>query len=81
MDIRWDYEKVSNVTGKRQKAAQLRWFIQNFGIQPPCDALGVIMNDSTYDALLKKQCGILQISEPDKRSNKPRLRTDPDVSY
>ena len=74
MNTRWGNDKVSNVTGKRQKAAQLRWFEKNFGIQPPHDASGVIMNDSTYDALLKKRCGILHTDKPDKSPSRPKLR-------
>lgn len=74
MDIRWNYDKISSVTGKRQKAAQLRWFEQNFGVKPPYDASGVIMNDSTYDALLKKQCGILHVAKPEPLRVKPKLR-------
>ena len=74
MRARWNRFKIFSVTGKTQKAAQLRWFENNLGITPPHDASGLIMNDAVYNDLLKKQCGVLNTATPEQLYFKPKLR-------
>lgn len=59
-NLRWSPETIKKVTGKRQRAAQRRWFKNHYGIDVPSDAGGPIMTDAAYEALVKKSCGILQ---------------------
>ena len=72
MDKRWDETVLIKITGKRRATAQQKWFKEKLGVDVPFDAKGVLMNDSTYDALLKQRCGLTQQSQASK--TKPRLR-------
>jgi hypothetical protein len=76
--MRWNQEKLVEVTGKKTKAAQARWFKQILGAHVPVDAGGVVMCDSAYEALLHKQCGLVTYSMPSigvqVDSKEPKLR-------
>lgn len=71
-NIRWTPEQIESTTKKRQPAAQKRWFLKHFGIDVPCDLDGPIMTDETFEALVKKTCGIYAESTQQIR---PSLRT------
>ena len=73
MNKRWDKNTLAEITGFAQSAAQKRWFKKSLGTDVPCDAKGVVMNDSTYDALLKQRCGLIQQIQSTQK-NKPKLR-------
>ena len=75
--MRWNNLKLYEVTGKKTKSAQARWFKNTLGTIVPVDQFGVVMNDGTYDALLKKKCGIevsINTSFINTTKNPPKLR-------
>jgi hypothetical protein len=56
--MRWNQAKLIEVTGKKTKPAQKRWFNNVLGAVVPEDAIGVVMTDTVYEALMQRKCGL-----------------------
>lgn len=61
MSKRWDRQRLIEETGKTQQSAQARWFHKHYHIEVPTDALGPIMTDAAFEALIAKSCGVLNV--------------------
>ena len=71
--MRLTQEIIHTITGKRTRSAQARWFKTYLGVDVPCDLTGPVMTEATYEALLKKRCGVLPSSEAPATTMRPQL--------
>lgn len=72
--MRLSPEIIQTITGKRTRSAQARWFKTYLGVDVPCDLTGPVMTEATYEALLKKRCGVLAVNDAPPPVNRPQLR-------
>lgn len=71
---RWDKQKLESVTGRKTPGGQKKWFLETLGANVPCDSMGPVMNERTYDALLMKSCGMMPAPEKGGSKKEPKLR-------
>ena len=71
--MRWNHSKLYEVTGKKTKAAQARWFKNILDTDVPVDAFGVLMCDSAYEALIQRKCGLSHDNLDSPIKNKKHL--------
>ncbi len=70
--MRLDSLTIINLTGRKRRSAQVAWFLDNFGVEIPCDHIGPIITEQAYEKLLEKRLGIL--SSPDQKAGRPMVK-------
>lgn len=71
--MRLSQQQLFEITGRKQRKGQTQWFKDYLGTVVPCDERGPIITQAAYEALVKKQLGVL-VGTPDApASRKPVL--------
>lgn len=75
--MRLSPETIHEITGRKQRTAQTRWFLEFMGADVPCDERGPILTESAYQQLLLKRLGLAKASGAQATGQRPavRLRT------
>lgn len=68
--MRLSPETLHDITGRKQRTAQARWFREFMSVDVPCDERGPILTEAAYQQLLLKRLGILH--EPGAQAARPR---------
>lgn len=56
--MRLSPERIAEITGCKRKRAQTAWFKLHLCADVPCDKIGPILSETSYELLLEKKLGI-----------------------
>lgn len=70
--MRLSSERLLAITGRKQRAAQCRWFLQHYGVKIPSDQEGPIITEDAFNDLVKKSCGVLNTNT--SSINRPNVK-------
>lgn len=73
--MRLSQEQLVEITNRKRKSGQVRWFKDFMNIEVPADSKGPILTVAAYEDLVKKRLGVL----PQVPSNSKDDRTRPQV--
>jgi hypothetical protein len=71
--MRLSPQQLTDITGRKQRKGQTKWFKDYLGTTVPCDERGPIITLSAYEDLVKKQLGVLGITTDSAPVRKPAL--------
>lgn len=57
--MRLSQDELANITGRKRKSSQVKWFKDFLNIDIPADIKGPILTASAYEDLVKKRLGVL----------------------
>lgn len=69
--MRLNPEKLRQITGLKQPAAQERWFRDHFGADLPRDRFGPILTNEAFEEMVKAKAGVRG------RPERPRVKVRP----
>ena len=65
--------QLYEITGLKRRSAQVTWFKNNFGVEPPFDKQGPVISEKAFEMLLERKLGLVQ-SQRDENRPPVRLR-------
>jgi hypothetical protein len=72
--MRLSCQQLAEITGCKRPRAQVAWFRDHLSANVPCDRIGPILTESTYEALLARALGLAHRPIGPSDVDRPRVR-------
>lgn len=69
-------DTLAKTTGRVRPSSQKKWFKDHFAIDVPCDEIGPIITEKSFESLISKKLGIKDYLDQQSREERPKVRLE-----